>query len=440
MKTPLSVRFTDMLNQALSKDDFDESKHPRDEAGRFAEGSGGAGTSAENHQRLTAEYAAVRGELRAVAEKVTSPRTVRGREYSPKAYAPNPIELFDPNLGKPRWQTAWSGSGYKRSRELAQSIVEQRFSDLLKKQFPDIDEERAERTIENMTTEVWKDWKRSSSEHGGLLIQHAASLELGAGARPMDKDQLEDLDQEITHAGHESMTWDEASKVSPDGWKGTDEEKKRLKDVERVRGEKVVRAYVRAQWETVQYLAEQTKMEELTVYRAVFLPMKDLSALSREGKETKPESGWKKATFTQLHGVKLWKNGVSSWTTDANVANKWKGVGDVDYRMPEDTVRVVLRAKIPRSAVLSVPVFGKNYAKESEVIVAGTGVSRLEAFADKAPEVEEVGWGDHSEPVEERGGFVTKIRASRVEIDLNNPKVTGGKKHWLSRRGDDLED
>lgn len=60
--------------------------------------------------------------------------------------------------------------------------------------------------------------------------------------------------------------------------------------------------------------------------------------------------------------------------------------------MPEQqkTTRVVLRAQVPRTAVLSVPAYGINVHSEKEAVVAGTAWKTWEAYSSKAPRYDQV--------------------------------------------------
>ena len=55
--------------------------------------------------------------------------------------------------------------------------------------------------------------------------------------------------------------------------------------------------------------------------------------------------------------------------------------------------RVVLRAEVPRTAVLSVPAFGQNIHSEHEVVITGTAWHNWDAYSDRAPRAEDVSIG-----------------------------------------------
>jgi hypothetical protein len=60
--------------------------------------------------------------------------------------------------------------------------------------------------------------------------------------------------------------------------------------------------------------------------------------------------------------------------------------------------RVVLRAEVPRTAVLSVPAYGVNVHSEHEVVVTGTSWRGWDAWSDKAPSFEDVPMGTKTSP------------------------------------------
>lgn len=91
---------------------------------------------------------------------------------------------------------------------------------------------------------------------------------------------------------------------------------------------------------------------------------------------------------------------------------------------------MILRARIPSTAVFSLPVHGQNVEEEQEVVVAGTPWKAWDAWQYAAPEFDKV-------PIEkEAPGLLAqgKAKAKGFVIDLNDPKITSGKKHWLTQK------
>jgi hypothetical protein len=86
-------------------------------------------------------------------------------------------------------------------------------------------------------------------------------------------------------------------------------------------------------------------------------------------------AGQFQSKYTALPDIHIARNGAASMTTDPNVANDWDG----------STGRVVLRASVPRTAVVSLPVYGQNIHSEHEVVVAGTAWKKWDSWYGKAP-------------------------------------------------------
>jgi hypothetical protein len=84
--------------------------------------------------------------------------------------------------------------------------------------------------------------------------------------------------------------------------------------------------------------------------------------------------------FTRLPDIQVERNGAASATTDRGVANKWDGKDG----------RVVLRASVPRTAVVSVPAYGINVEGEHEVVIAGTAWKGWDAWYGAAPQFDKV--------------------------------------------------
>lgn len=84
--------------------------------------------------------------------------------------------------------------------------------------------------------------------------------------------------------------------------------------------------------------------------------------------------------YTKLPDLKVERNGAASTTTDPHVANDWGALNG----------RVVLRAEVPRTAVLSVPAYGINVHSEHESVVMGTAWHNWDAWHKMAPTFETV--------------------------------------------------
>lgn len=124
-----------------------------------------------------------------------------------------------------------------------------------------------------------------------------------------------------------------------------------------------MKAYVRGQWETNQWLMSKAGEDYIDVYRGVIIPTEDIE---RAG-VTMHIFG--NNDYGELPSVSLKRNGAQSTTSDPDVANAWRGVGTT-LTVPSE--RVVLRIRAPRTSVISLPVYGDNVHNESETVLAGT--------------------------------------------------------------------
>lgn len=200
--------------------------------------------------------------------------------------------------------------------------------------------------------DLWDKWKVSSVEDGSLALQLAVHEELGANT-------------------HLSPAQERAAREYAEKYPG---------------GLPAVRAYVRALWETTQYLMSKARTPELTVYRAVMVS-KDLLEGQRgvPVERQEPTSPGSTVTYSKilykLPDLTLRQNALQSFTADLSVANSWQGIPE---QMPERPERVVIVARVPATAVLSLPVYGDNLQEEQEVVVLGTPWREWTAWRSKA--------------------------------------------------------
>jgi SPP1 gp7 family putative phage head morphogenesis protein len=185
------------------------------------------------------------------------------------------------------------------------------------------------------------------------------------------------------------------------------------------------RVYARALWETTQFLLDKARTREMDLYRAVLLPGDTKSAAGAVTGDAE--------RFTKLATVALQQNAAQSFTFDRSVANNWNGVGET----PPDAERVVVRAKVPSTAIWSLPVFGKNIHSEQEVVVLGTPWKAWDAWLGKAPSATRVMiealFLEARMPGPGRSLLTPDGQPPKpgtVVIDFADPAQTGGK-HWL---------
>lgn len=244
--------------------------------------------------------------------------------------------------------------------------------------------------------EVWAAWKGDSQSPLGQAFQMAVVDELGAHSRLTD-------DQRRRAFG--------AADELPGGYSN-------------------LRAYVRATWETTQYALAQADIQEVTLYRALMLPDKDLKGVPQEVEGDV-------YTYHSMRTLRLLQNGAASFTAKRNIANSWEGIGN----LPETPHRVIIRAAVPVTAIVSIPAYGDNYAEEEEVVVAGTPWRRWDAWHNEAPTEREVPMRRHVKAKaserdlpDDTPGLLTQEGgrdAAGLILDLAALDVATGA-HWLS--------
>lgn len=205
---------------------------------------------------------------------------------------------------------------------------------------------------------LWGTWKSASQSPDALIIQNAAMHTFGVNPPYKWADRVEDFDKEYGPLyGHSA----------PDVIK----EKSAL---------------LKAQWETTQWLLKDKPVPDY-LYRAVYVDKSNFESTISEAEAGLDMTDHyaqalaeRRLEGTKLDNLQLMRNPMNSFTSDLSVANTWDGVGEI----PKGAVRVVIRAKIPKEAILSTPEFGDNAYNESEYVVLGTPWE-WEAFYDKAP-------------------------------------------------------
>jgi len=242
-----------------------------------------------------------------------------------------------------------SGEDYKRTQALARRMSLDRAAVVMKERDvkfgAGVDPAQAIRRIDN---ELWVAWKASSTSEEGQLLQVAVADELGGRLNPktgrggkieLDKEKIrKKADREYTSTG---------------GYDG-------------------IKAYVRAKWETTQFLLEKADLNELELYRGIVL---DPDKYEEAVRSHEVEGGYKKVS-----NLKVVRNGAASTTFNADIANGWSS----------DDTRIVLRALMPRTAAISIPAYGINVKSEQEVVVAGTAWKKWDAWIKKAPRIGDV--------------------------------------------------
>jgi hypothetical protein len=247
-----------------------------------------------------------------------------------------------------------TGRDYQLTQKLARHLSIERTLEVLKER------ELASPTrgaVASIDQRLWGRWKDSSTSEDGKLLQLATADELGGR-----------LNVRTGKGGTVVIDRDELTKYANDRFAA-------------IGGYAGVKAYIRAKWETTQYLLDKAGINDLGLYRGITL---DKAKVEEAMKGAKKVGG-----FTHLPTLHVDRNGAASTSVDNGVASDWDGDAD----------RVVLRAHVPRTAALSVPAYGINVHSEKEVVVAGTSWKNWDAWLGKAPSFE-------SEPVAKGSGGI----------------------------------
>jgi hypothetical protein len=212
---------------------------------------------------------------------------------------------------------------FEHSKAFAKALLSARLEQIYKER--GLDPDRA--VYDNQ--DMWDEWKGSSSSSLGKAMQLAAYQEFGA--------------RFSSHIG------------SPEEVETNFRNTYQNMSLDRVR------ASLRADWEVSNYLLDKSGDQLLSLYR---------------GMELKEEGVSEAEHGTPLKTTHYNRSGAQSMTFSAKVANEWR-----DGYSHE----VVLRAKIPRTSVMSLPLFGKTIKEESEVVVMGGAWKSWDLWRGNAP-------------------------------------------------------
>jgi hypothetical protein len=245
---------------------------------------------------------------------------------------------FDP-MGDPDADDDYKNDrDYQNTKALGRAMSIARAVEVSKERGIDTDEA----TVRDMDSTLWRDWKSSSTSPNGKLLQLAIADELGGRLH----------EERIGNPADVERTKREGNK-----WGGYD----------------AVKAYIRGKWETTQYLLDKANLQTVGLWRGVGVDVE---------KERSVEVQVQSTIYEQLPDTVIRRNGAASWTVKRSVANNWS--------------KVTLRAQVPRTAIVSVPVYGQNVHNEHEVIVAGTAWKNWDAWKGAAPSFDDVPMSLHS--------------------------------------------
>jgi hypothetical protein len=267
----------------------------------------------------------------------------------PEAVAYRMPRSFDP-LG----DNEGSGKGseeYRALRALAREMSVDRAAEIMKERAVGTTSPRA--LAQRLDNTLWSEWKSSSTSTGGQLLQLAIAEELGG------------------RVNHERISGGSEGAAAA-------REIREKADRTYAGGYAAVKAYVRGKWEVTQWMLDKAGASTITMYRGISIDTKNENIKEVEVPNPplpgEAESGVTALTvFRQLPDTVIRRNGAASFTTTPSIANNWRGQG------------VTIRAEVPRTAVISVPVYGQNIHGEHESVVAGTAWKGWDAWMSPAP-------------------------------------------------------
>jgi len=165
---------------------------------------------------------------------------------------------------------------------------------------------------------------------------------------------------------------------------------------ETIGGFEGIKAYVRAKWETTQYLLDKAGIKTLDLYRGYEEDRDKYDKMFSGKRRVIPYEEWERRHYAAHQSVRdpgyhadrdymptldVERNGATSMTTDISVANGWR---------TGRKSKVTLRAQVPRTTVVSVPAYGINVHTEHEVVTAGAAFKGWDAWAGSAPSLSSV--------------------------------------------------
>jgi 8-oxo-dGTP pyrophosphatase MutT (NUDIX family) len=208
-------------------------------------------------------------------------------------------------------------------------------------------------------SKLWHAWKGSSTSFEGKLLQLATANELGGRFRS---------------PGRPGSPYDVAGAMA--------EADRQFPNIGGFQG---IRAYLRAKWETTQYLLDKAGLNTVEVYRGIGM---DVPKDEKTEEVGVPSVYADFDKYTRLPDLFVERNGAASTSMARSVSNGWGG----------DTNRVVLRINAPRTAFISVPAYGINVYSERELVIAGTAWNKWDAYKRSAPSFEAVPIGEGFKP------------------------------------------
>jgi hypothetical protein len=325
--------------------------------------------------------------------------------------------------------SGWKGSSTNEAGKLLQVAAAEELGGRLRERKPELPEDfpeqviKAKETIANPDPNLSQEEAHNQAVWANKIIAQYEDAKAETSTKPKSAIEKSELvngyvrlpELNVVRNGAASTT---VNRDVANGWGGTQNyspsgiDKKEViasanKQYASIGGYEGVKAAIRAKWETTQYLLDRAGMPVLQLFRGISLPHTPSTAAPATGEYATPHSGVVTGYAVGKHPsdsgpIELEKVPVgtvlkiSSGKTITKVSDTGNEplVGTWKFdEPPREVNRVVLRAELPRTAVISVPAYGINVKSEQEVVVAGTAWKNWDAWSGRAPSFEDVPMG-----------------------------------------------
>ena len=208
-------------------------------------------------------------------------------------------EVWEEGPKKERYQKIVKD--YKATQAVAKYLSIKRAAKIMIERGLATDEKVACKLVADIDEHLWRAWKNSSISTGGLLLQIATAREFGTRLF------FRDFDEYGNPEGQEAFLRDVDTPGKEHYFAG-------IKEIGGIEG---VKAYVRAKWETTQFLLDQAHINEVVCYRGLVLH--DL----KPDEEPKEDVFVEDDVYQRYSHVSIKRNGCVSTSLSRRVANDW---------------------------------------------------------------------------------------------------------------------
>jgi hypothetical protein len=240
---------------------------------------------------------------------------------------------------------------YKMTQALVRKMSIMRAAEIMRERKVNTGSYSPESAAMKIDGNIWAGWKGSSTSSNGKLLQLGIADELHGR---LNYNQIGDKFEIANLRGPGTKT------AFPGGYEA-------------------VKAYLRAKWETTQWLLDNAGMQRLKLYRGLKnIDQGKVQPIVKTTQKLGPggENWDTTKTYNHLPELDLERNGAASTSANPTIANNWGST--------------VMRFHVPRTAVLSVPVYGQNEYGEQETVITGTAFKGWDVWQSPAPNLNEV--------------------------------------------------